>query len=95
MRIGEWQDEKPTEPGMWFTLYGDVEVRENISYLDLARCLDGSLYDRETDQPVEDFDSRFQWAKVYIGLEAKEDPLYDLPGDPDIGELLDKITIKG
>ena len=76
MKIGEWQDEKPTEAGVYFALFGDVEVPSNLYYAEVKEGRNG-LYTSSSssleicDEPLTKLSDSFQWAKVYVGKESK------------------------
>jgi len=68
-KITEWSYDKPTEPGLYLTCFGDVEVINAMGLVTLYDN-DGELEDGDGDS-VDGYNSSLKWARLLIGSEAK------------------------
>jgi hypothetical protein len=65
-----WDYTPPTMPGLYLCCYGDVETTQNIRMVRFAAYGDGHLVTEDGIKPT-DFNSRYKWAKLLVGSEAK------------------------
>lgn len=70
--IKNWSYEKPTEPGLYLAMRGDVEVEANTFMLHLFEK-GGQLFNAmcSDDPPIAEWVDSFKFARLCIGAEAR------------------------